>query len=71
VWPGLNRAPLDLNTLLVNGCEWRGAAFRLNLASGINRDGVISANGERTGWDGGPRFGAFKLVPVPANTAAK
>jgi probable HAF family extracellular repeat protein len=71
VWPGLNRAPRDLNTLLMGGCEWRGIAYRLTLASGINRDGVIAANGEYIGWDGGPRFAAFKLVPVPANTAAK
>ncbi len=71
VWPGLNRAPRDLNMLLTNRCESGAGNYQLTRASAVNRDGVIAAIGTYIDALGGVHYGAFKLVPVPANTAVK
>ena len=64
IWRGLDQAPVDLNTQLRNFCV-NDVAHRYTLvdAVGINDSGVIAATGWTMGWDGGPRFGAFRLVP--------
>jgi probable HAF family extracellular repeat protein len=64
IWRGLDQAPVDLNTLLRDFCM-NDVAHRYTLveAVGINDSGVIAATGWTMGWDGGPRFGAFRLVP--------
>lgn len=64
VWPSLNRAPRDLNTLLTNRCQTGGGVYHLNYATGINGDGAISVTGEYIDGLGGVHYGAFKLVPV-------
>jgi probable HAF family extracellular repeat protein len=70
VWPGLNRAPKDLNKLLTPACQLAMGSFRLIRASDINRNGAIAATGEYFDGMGGLHYGAFKLVPVTVSTAA-
>ncbi|MGM9488591.1 hypothetical protein [Ideonella sp. YS5] len=64
LWRGLDQAPVDLNSLLREPCV-NDVAHRYTLvdAAGINDGGVIAATGWTMGWDGGPRFSAFRLVP--------
>lgn len=65
VWYGIGSAPVDLNERVgPGGCtDTRGVVFPLTSADGINASGAIAATGQLTGWDGGPVFAAFRLVP--------
>ena len=64
VWPRLNAAPRDLNTLLTPSCQVVLDSYKLIRASGINRDGAIAATGQYLDPLGGVHYGPFKLVPV-------
>jgi uncharacterized membrane protein len=65
VWYGIGSAPVDLNERVgPEGCtDTLGSVYPLTSAEGINASGTIAATGTLIGWDGGPRFAAFRLVP--------
>ncbi|HEX5683053.1 MAG TPA: hypothetical protein VFY73_03365 [Ideonella sp.] len=63
LWLAVGRKPLDLNTLIPNGCvDAQGVSWSLQRATGINDRGEITAFGEKT--DTGYKTAAFRLTPL-------
>ena len=61
-WHHVGKPPIDLNSLVPDGCRALGTVWPLTHATGINDKGMVAVYSQ-VETDLGPKFVAFRLTP--------